>query len=128
MEKAFRQGNADPFVSGGDDARFSLAQNFGGCGSFAKVVEQDGEHVGGAVCEGLLLPVRQICQRVAAVAGVVENIAFGMPFGVLGNANDCLEFGEVLNPAALEQEAQAGGGAAAFGGPFEPFFADSLFG
>jgi len=57
-----------------------------------------------------------------------ENVAFGMPLGVLGHATNCVEFRKVLNPAGSFQKAEAARRRHAFFRPFRPFFAHTFFG
>jgi len=125
-EEGFGEGTALFLVAGGDDPQASVALGLMGGLRLGKVVGQHGKHqdpagggIGGA-------PLGQFRERVATVAGVGENIAFGMPSGILRRAIQGGDFGKMLQPAGGFQELQSGRGALPRERPFEPFHAHAL--
>lgn len=128
----FKERGGEPgavvLMAGRNDSGTSIAQDGMGAGGLAEVVGQDGEgddDAGGFVG---IAPGREIGEGVEGVAGVLEDVAFRVPFGFLGHASEGIEFGKMGEPAGGLDPAKAGGRDRARCGPFEPFVADAFEG
>lgn len=109
------------FVAEGADVAVAV---FSG-GGFAEVVAEDGEadhEVFAGIAEAFA------GEGVEAVEGVDPDVAFGVPFGVLGAADEGVEFGVMADPAGVVQKAEAGGKGAALEEEFFPLLEKALGG
>lgn len=128
VEEGGGEGGAVGFVAGRGDAGASVAEDGAGAGGLAEVVGEDGEgddDAGGFVG---FPPGGQIGKGVQGVAGMLEDVALGVPVGFLGHAAQRIEFGEVGEPAGGLEPAQSGGRPEAACGPLEPLLPDTLEG
>src|SRR5690606_30273274 len=97
--EGFGGGDAGGFVAVAGPAKLSAALGSRGGGGFAEVVGEHGEHEQAAAAGRGGLPLRQGGECVAAVGGVDEGIALGVPVGFLRAAVESGDFGEVGDPA-----------------------------
>ena len=87
FQKRFRKRRSRFVMSRRDDALAPLFQSRLRGGRFAKVMRQDRHHIAPARLRVRRLPVRQPRQRVASVAGVREDVPFGVPLRFLRDAD-----------------------------------------
>ena len=62
------------------------------------------------------------------VHGVDADVAFGVPFGILRDSEEVLDFGEVDDPAGGLQIFGDAAGVGAFDGPLHEFFGNAFAG
>lgn len=127
---AFQEGigerAAGRLVSRRDDADPAVLEFLGGGDGLAEIMREHPEAVDNAGVVGGFEPGGKGHQRIEAVAGVDEHIAFRVPLRILRHATHLINLRIMLQPLAVGEESEAEGGLHAFGSPLEPFLADAF--